>query len=594
MKTKNKISLLVYIILFFSLNIKNLHSEIPVYDLKALKLSYKDNNLIIAEGLASAQDQFGRKIFADFMIYDKLNNTITTKSNSKYTDSKGNRILADIFLYDLNQNKITAKKNVEYFDKNKNKFFFTQLEYYENSEIGYGKNFQSKQIDGSSMEGPFVVINNNTGVTILSATSDNYRLTNDNKNRYTTCKKENDTSKNIKDRCPDWSISTSKTIHDAKTKMIYHKDAFINIRNFPVFYTPYFSHPDPSVDRKSGFLAPSTKNFSNLGRTIKSPYFWAIDEKSDLTFTPIFYQDENSIFLSEYRMQNKNGNLILDTSYSQGYKDLNKRGENGEDLQRTGGSRNHLFAKFLGSFNDLILRDNDIELNIQRISQKNYLTVNQINTDYVKQDIQSLNNSFIISSYEKNKKIKISSTIYENLNNDDKNTKYQYTVPSIEYNNFFEKFNQNFNFNNSFSAKNYGGDSKQINQTNIIETESKPIILKKIGISNTFKTKFSNINLYNDQVLNNKENFNNNFYNTVALESSIPLARFLDKTEEIINPKIFMKYSPGKMKNEQSQIKILSYSDIYSMDRMNSLTNPETGLSAGYGLEYEINKKKLE
>jgi len=48
------------------------------------------------------------------------------------------------------------------------------------------------------------------------------------------------------------------------------------------------------------------------------------------------------------------------------------------------------------------------------------------------------------------------------------------------------------------------------------------------------------------------------------------------------------------MENAAGQNKILSYQDIFSMDRTNSSTNIETGASVGYGVEYNINKKNLK
>ena len=114
-----------------------------------------------------------------------------------------------------------------------------------------------------------------------------------NVNYYTTCKNLKKSSGSIQERCTDWSITSQKTLHDKNKKMLYHDHAVVRLRNIPVFYTPYFSHPDPSVKRMSGFLPPSTKNFTDLGRTIKTPYFWVIDPNRDLTFTPIFYLDEN-------------------------------------------------------------------------------------------------------------------------------------------------------------------------------------------------------------------------------------------------------------------------------------------------------------
>ena len=156
-----------------------------------------------------------------------------------------------------------------------------------------------------------------------------------------------------------------------KKKMVYHEHAVLKIRNIPVFYTPYFSHPDPSVSRKSGFLPSSTKNFDNLGRTFKTPYFWAIDDNSDLTFSPIFYNKDNNIYLVEYRKQNQNSLFNLDSSYTSGYRDPNKTSNEGQSLNRTGGSRNHFFLNFSGQYNNNILfGNNDLSLQIQRISQK--------------------------------------------------------------------------------------------------------------------------------------------------------------------------------------------------------------------------------
>ncbi len=205
--------------------------------------------------------------------------------------------------------------------------------------------------------------------------------------------------------------------------------------------------------------------------------------------------NENDIYLTEYRKQNQNSSLYIDTSYSSGYRDLNKTTDDGQSLNRTSGSRNHFFLNFSGQYNNNILfGNNDLSLQIQRISQKNYLNVNEINTELVKQDVNQLTNQVIINSYKNNEKLKISSAIYENLSNDDPNTKYQYKIPSLEYNNFFNKFNQNITLSNLFEANNYNGDTKQIIQRNVVHADSEQKIIKKIGASNTIKLKVSNLN----------------------------------------------------------------------------------------------------
>ena len=599
MKIKNKIFIFFYLIISFNLIIKNLYAEIPLYKLNAIKISYTDNNKIIsAEGQAYAVDQFGKEIFSDFIIYDKSKNIIKTKKNSKYRDKKGNKIDADSFFYDLNIKKIIATNNVKYEEINGNIFYFSEFEYFENLNKGFGRNVKALMADKSSFESEYLKIDNNSGVIVINSDQKKINFFEKIKtlfskdNKYTTCK-DNKNSQNIKEQCPDWSLSTFETRHDSKKKMVYHDHAIIKIRNIPVFYTPYFSHPDPSEKRKSGFLPVSTKNFTYLGRTLKSPYFWAIDKNSDLTFTPIFYNNENDIYLTEYRKQSNNSSIIIDTSYSSGYRDINKTSNDGTSLNRTNGSRSHFLLNFLASYEDIFFENNDVQLDIQRVSQKNYLEVNQINTNLVKQDIATLNNKFILSSYEKNKKFKISANIFENLKNDNPNTKYQYIFPLIEYDNFFEKFGNFFKSYNSVEYQNVGGDSNFSNQINILSSESKKKIFKEIGISNTIKTQIANINSYNDNILNSKENLNSDLFTTIAIENSLPLIKInkIENKEEIIIPKLFSKYSTGSMSNASNVNKILNYKDIYSLNRLDSKTNIETGGSIGYGIEYNLNKK---
>ena len=53
-----------------------------------------------------------------------------------------------------------------------------------------------------------------------------------------------------------WSIQASEMLHDSK-KTIYYDNAVIKVYDIPIFYLPRLSHPDPTVDRRSGFLPPS-------------------------------------------------------------------------------------------------------------------------------------------------------------------------------------------------------------------------------------------------------------------------------------------------------------------------------------------------
>lgn len=587
----NKISLFFIIFFSFFMNFFPVYGENSLYEIEGKKIIYEDDkNLIIASGDAYAKDQFGKEIYADKIEYNKKELTISTFKKSIYLDGKGNKLEANNFFYDLSLKKIIASGDVNYFSNTNDHFKFSIFEYYEELQRGSGKNFSGLLDDKSSLEGASAKIDQIKGSLIVSQDKSRKK-----RNAYTSCENEKGLTASILEKCPDWSITSSKTRHDQKEKMIYHKNVLVNIKNVPLFYTPYFSHPDPSVKRKSGFLPPSIKNFKNLGRSFKAPYFLVLGESKDFTLTPTYYIEEHPIFLGEYRQKNKNSELYIDTSYSPGYKELNKKKKDGTLINRTGGSRNHFFFNFLGTYDDLFFTSNDLEMNIQKISQKNYLKVHQINTEYIKEDVSSLQNNIILRSYEDNKRLDLEAHVYENKHEENHSKKYQYTLPSIRFNNFIEKFNQTITFSNSFSAKNLGENINQMNQVNQIDTASD---LKKVnsiqGMGSVFMTRVRNGNVYNNDVTNTKENLNNDVYLTLAMENSFPLVKYVGNTEESINPIIFSKYTTGSMANASAQSKILHYNDVFSMDRNNSETNNETGASVGYGISYNINKKNFE
>ena len=98
------------------------------------------------------------------------------------------------------------------------------------------------------------------------------------------------------DKCPPWSLQSNKMTHDKTKKTIFYNNAVIKVYDIPIFFTPYLSHPDPSVDRRSGFLPPSFSNSKNLGSAFAVPYYFAIDKDKDFTLNSKFYASENPLF----------------------------------------------------------------------------------------------------------------------------------------------------------------------------------------------------------------------------------------------------------------------------------------------------------
>ena len=116
------------------------------------------------------------------------------------------------------------------------------------------------------------------------------------------------------DRPPLWQVKAVKVYHDKSRRMIEYSDAWIEVSGVPVFYTPFLAHPDPTVDRESGFLAPQVGASTDLGFITKTPYFLVIDDQSDATITPAYYGESGPALEGEYRHRFHDGKLDLDGS----------------------------------------------------------------------------------------------------------------------------------------------------------------------------------------------------------------------------------------------------------------------------------------
>ena len=139
---------------------------------------------------------------------------------------------------------------------------------------------------------------------------------------------------------PLWRIKAHRVIHDRKTRDIEYRNAWLEVYGLPVIYTPYFSHADPTVYRRSGFLAPSFGTDNQLGTWMKTPYYWKIDRDRDATFTPLITNREHAVMFAEYRQRFEKGAAVLSGSYT------NVRRSNAEVRPILGDrSRGHFFGK---------------------------------------------------------------------------------------------------------------------------------------------------------------------------------------------------------------------------------------------------------
>jgi LPS-assembly protein len=113
---------------------------------------------------------------------------------------------------------------------------------------------------------------------------------------------------------PLWAIRAERVVHDEVEKTVYYEDAVFEIAGTPVAWLPFFSHPDPTVRRKSGFLPPTFGGSTTYGYSAKIPYFWAIDPSRDATITPFLTTEDGPILEGEYRQRFASGGFDLSAS----------------------------------------------------------------------------------------------------------------------------------------------------------------------------------------------------------------------------------------------------------------------------------------
>ena len=174
-------------------------------------------------------------------------------------------------------------------------------------------------------------------------------------------------------RPPIWQIKAVDVIHDKEARQIEYRDAFFEFFGVPVVYTPYFSHPDPTVKRRSGFLTPTYGSDKELGVLLTLPYYFAIAPDKDATFSPTFTSKESVVLAGEYRQRFVDGRLNLTGSGTRA-----AIGEN--DKEADDNTRGHLFANVQFDLNDtwrtggqVQLTSDDTYLRRYKISPKSEL-----------------------------------------------------------------------------------------------------------------------------------------------------------------------------------------------------------------------------
>jgi LPS-assembly protein len=124
---------------------------------------------------------------------------------------------------------------------------------------------------------------------------------------YTACEPCKDDPR----KPPKWQVKAARVIHDQGEKMMYFEDATLEFYGVPLAWMPYFSTPDPTAKRVSGFLVPAYHTGSAYGVAVAVPYYWALAPDYDVTITPVVTSKQGPLLEAEWRQRLINGSYTI-------------------------------------------------------------------------------------------------------------------------------------------------------------------------------------------------------------------------------------------------------------------------------------------
>ncbi len=221
--------------------------------------------------------------------YDHTNHRVAAVGNVQiYYD--GTTIEADRVIYDQTTKRLHAEGNVR----------LTEAD----GKVTYGEimdlsdDYRDGFVDSLRLDAP-----DQTRMAATHADRSSGNFTVFHNGVYTACAPCKDDPK----KPPLWQVKAVRIIHDQGEKMMYFEDARLEFFGKPMAYLPYFSAPDPTVKRKTGWLVPTISVNSNYGAAIETPYYWALAPDYDATFAPMITTKQGPLLQGEFRQRLING-----------------------------------------------------------------------------------------------------------------------------------------------------------------------------------------------------------------------------------------------------------------------------------------------
>jgi len=246
----------------------------------------------------TTQEQDRVLLEADVLIDDQEAGTVTAEGDVQVR-YQGRTMRADRLIYDLNGGAIRAVGNVEIVLEDGSVTYADAIDADEALNVGAASELRAR-LGQSGTLAARAALRHGEGESELRNVI------------YTSCP-----ICEAGDRPPTWSLRARRAVQDRETRTISYYGAVIEVAGVPVLYLPYLAHPDPTIERASGFLTPNIGRNRRLGAFYAQPYYWAISPSQDLTTTLRLHSNVNPLIGLEYRKRFWSGEIEIDTTFTQ-------------------------------------------------------------------------------------------------------------------------------------------------------------------------------------------------------------------------------------------------------------------------------------
>jgi LPS-assembly protein len=225
--------------------------------------------------------------------YDYNNSRVSAVGNVQMFYN-GTSVEADKVIYDQKTKRLHAEGNIRMTDADGKITYANIMDLSDDYRDGFVDSLRVDTADNTRM-----------AATRADRSSGNYTVFEN--GVYTACAPCKDDPK----KPPLWQVKGARIIHDQTDKMLYFENAQLEFYGVPMAYMPYFSTPDPTVKRKTGFLMPSITSNVGYGVGVETPFYWAIAPDYDATFSPRITSQQGVLFQAEFRQRLINGSYQI-------------------------------------------------------------------------------------------------------------------------------------------------------------------------------------------------------------------------------------------------------------------------------------------